>query len=98
MVADHRDPRPSKGGKRLAAKRQVADHGDLRPDKGGKNVAREARAAEAKVSSSTMARAEFIAKRPEIAEKVRETWPDPLSTLSDVGERQRTARDEARSS
>lgn len=36
----------------------------------GKHVARDARAAEAHVSSSTMARAEFIAKRPEIAEKV----------------------------
>lgn len=47
----------------------VADHDDLRL-KSGKNVAREARAAEAHVSSSTMARAEFISKRPDIAKKV----------------------------
>lgn len=50
-------------------KEKVAGHDELRPSS-GKNVAREARAAEAHVSSSTMARAEFIAKRPEIAEKV----------------------------
>jgi site-specific DNA-methyltransferase (adenine-specific) len=47
----------------------VADHNDLRP-KSGKNVAREARAAEAKVSPATMARADQIAKRPDLAEKV----------------------------
>lgn len=48
----------------------VADHNDQRPANGGRAVAREARAAEAHVSSSTMARAEFIAKRPDIAKKV----------------------------
>ena len=51
----------------------VVDHSEQLlnlPDKKKTAVAREARAAEAHVSSSTMARAEFIAKRPEIAKKV----------------------------
>lgn len=49
--------------------KDVAAHSE--PQHGnGRHVARDARAADAHVSSSTMARAEFIAKRPEIAEKV----------------------------
>jgi len=59
-------PYAGKGGSR---KEKVVDHNDPPPSE-KKHVAREARAAEAHVSSSTMARAEFIAKRPEIAEKV----------------------------
>ena len=47
----------------------VTDHNDPLP-KRDKHPAREARAAEAHVSSSTMARAEFISKRPDIAKKV----------------------------
>ena len=55
--------------KPYAGEKMVADHDEPRPSSGN-HVARDARAAEAHVSSSTMARAEFIAKRPEIAEKV----------------------------
>ena len=58
-------PRAEKGERR---KSDVVDHSD--PPHQKKHVAREARAAEAHVSSSTMARAEFIAKRPDIAKKV----------------------------
>ena len=62
----------AKAGNGNASKEKTtADHTDPRlKSDGGKHVAREARAADAHVSSSTMARAEFIAKRPEIAEKV----------------------------
>ena len=60
-------PYAAKGETRKTEK--VADHYDPRPS-GNNHPAREARAAEAHVSSSTMARAEFIAKRPEIAKKV----------------------------
>jgi N6-adenosine-specific RNA methylase IME4/ParB-like chromosome segregation protein Spo0J len=59
--------RPRDDAGRLKAS-PLVDHSDPPVEK--KHVAREARAAEAHVSSSTMARAEFIAKRPEIAEKV----------------------------
>jgi N6-adenosine-specific RNA methylase IME4/ParB-like chromosome segregation protein Spo0J len=59
-------PYAPKGETRKAEK--VVDHNDPLPSK--RHVAREARAAEAHVSSSTMARAEFIAKRPDIAKKV----------------------------
>lgn len=59
------------GNDNAAKKKTTAGHDDQRlKSDGGRAVAREARAAEAHVSSSTMARAEFIAKRPEIAEKV----------------------------
>ena len=62
----------AKAGNDNASKvKTTADRTDPRlKSDGGKHVAREARAADAHVSSSTMARAEFIAKRPEIAEKV----------------------------
>ncbi len=59
--------RPRDEGGRLKPSPQV-DHSDPPVEK--RHVAREARAAEAHVSSSTMARAEFIAKRPDIAKKV----------------------------
>lgn len=58
-------PRAEKGEKR---KSDVVDHSD--PPHQKKHVAREARAAEAKVSPATMARADQIAKRPDLAEKV----------------------------
>jgi len=62
----------SKAGNKNAAKEKTtAAHSEQRlKSDGGRAVAREARAAEAHVSSSTMARAEFIAKRPDIAKKV----------------------------
>lgn len=52
------------------AKKPVADHSEPRPEKGGKHVAREARAAQAKVSTGTMARSERIAKDKKLAKKV----------------------------
>jgi N6-adenosine-specific RNA methylase IME4 len=59
------------GNDNASKEKTTADHTDPRlKSDGGKHVAREARAVDAHVSSSTMARAEFIAKRPEIAEKV----------------------------
>ena len=58
-------PRAAKGEKR---KSDVVDQSD--PPHQKKHVAREARAAEAKVSPATMARADQIAKRPDLEEKV----------------------------
>jgi site-specific DNA-methyltransferase (adenine-specific) len=60
-------PHAKKGESRNAEK--VAGHDELRPSS-GRNVAREARAAEAKVSPATMARADQIAKRPDLEKKV----------------------------
>jgi hypothetical protein len=47
-----------------------ACHDDVRLKKSGKNVALPARAADAKVSPATMARADQIAKRPDLEQKV----------------------------
>ena len=65
-AAARKQPRDCAG--KMQAK-PVAVHSEQRPA-GGRAVAREARAAEAHVSSSTMARAEYISKRPDIAKKV----------------------------
>lgn len=56
--------------KPYAGEKMVVAHSEQLPSQKKVAVARETRAAEAHVSSSTMARAEFIAKRPEIAKKV----------------------------
>jgi site-specific DNA-methyltransferase (adenine-specific) len=61
----------------------VADHNGLRP-KSGKNVAREARAAEAKVSPTTMARADQIAKRPDLEKKVVSGEMKPAEALREI--------------
>lgn len=60
----------------------VVDHTDPPPKK--THVAREARAAEAHVSSSTMARAEFIAKRPDLAKKVVAGEMKPAEALREI--------------
>lgn len=67
---------------KMAAK-PVADHNELRPAS-GKNVAREARAAEAKVSPATMARADQIAKRPDLEEKVVAGEMKPAEALREI--------------
>ena len=64
-------------------KEKVADHDDLRPSS-GKNVAREARAAEAKVSPATMARADQIAKRPDLEKKVVDGDMKPAEALREI--------------
>lgn len=60
--------------KPYAGEKMVVGHSDLPPSppetKPKINVSRDARAAEANVSSSTMKRAEYIATRPEIAKQV----------------------------
>ena len=61
----------------------VADHDDPRP-KSGKHVAREARAADAKVSPATMARADQIAKRPDLEQKVVAGEIKPAEALRQI--------------
>ena len=73
----------------------VAGHDDLRPAS-GKNVAREARAAEAKVSPATMARADQIAKRPDLEQKVVAGEMKPAEALREIrSERRRKQLQEA---
>lgn len=48
----------------------VADHSEQRPASGGRAVAREAVAADVKASPATVSRAEQIAKRPDLEQKV----------------------------
>ena len=68
----------AKGNANAAKGKTVADHSDLRPSSGGKNVAREARAAEARVSPATMARAEQIGrKRPVSGDGTSKTPESP---------------------
>jgi len=74
---------PRTAGGKMAAK-PVADHDDLRSAKGGRNVAREARAAEAKVSPATMARADQIAKRPDLEQKVVAGEMKPAEAIREI--------------
>lgn len=72
---------------RAAAKSKqtlVAAHDDQRQKSGGKAVAREARAAEAKVSPATMARADQIAKRPDLEQKVVAGKMKPAEALREI--------------
>ena len=62
----------------------VASHDDMRPKKSGKNVALPARAAEAKVSPATMARADQIAKRPDLEKKVVAGELKPAEALREI--------------
>lgn len=62
----------------------VPDHDDLAPKRSKANVAREARAAEAKVSPATMARAEQIAKRPDLEKKVVAGEMKPAEALREI--------------
>lgn len=76
----------AKAGNENAAKaKTTAVHDDLRlKSDGGKNVAREARAAEAKVSPATMARADQIAKRPDLERKVVDGEMKPAEALREI--------------
>jgi site-specific DNA-methyltransferase (adenine-specific) len=86
-------PHARKGESRNAEK--VAGHGELRPSS-GRNVAREARAAEAKVSPATMARADQIAKRPDLEEKVVAGEMKPAEALREIrSEKRRKQLEEA---
>lgn len=62
----------------------VADHSEQQPKTGGRAVAREARAADAKVSPATMARADQIAKRPDLEEKVVAGEMKPAEALREI--------------
>lgn len=62
----------------------VPDHNDPAPKRSKANVAREARAAEAKVSPATMARADQIAKRPDLEEKVVAGEMKPAEALREI--------------
>jgi site-specific DNA-methyltransferase (adenine-specific) len=61
----------------------VTDHNDPSPKK-DKHPAREARAAEAKVSPATMARADQIAKRPDLEKKVVAGEMKPAEALREI--------------
>lgn len=92
-AAAKEQPRTATG--KMATK-PVADHDDLRTATGGKNVAREARAAEAKVSPATMARAEQIAKRPDLERKVVDGEMKPAEALREIrSEKRRKQLEEA---
>jgi DNA modification methylase len=62
----------------------VVDHNDQPPKKPKVAVAREARAAEAKVSPATMARADQIAKRPDLEAKVVAGEMKPTDALREI--------------
>lgn len=64
--------------------RLVVAHDEQLPEKPKVAVAREARAAEAKVSSATMGRAEQIAKRPDLERKVVSGEIKPAEALREI--------------
>lgn len=76
----------AKGNVNASKDRQKTDasHDDMRLKKSGKNVALPARAAEAKVSPATMARADQIAKRPDLEEKVVAGKMRPTEALREI--------------
>ena len=74
-------PAAKKGDSRKA--KDVADHSEPQ-HAGGRHVAREARAAEAKVSPATMARADQIAKRPDLEKKVVAGEMKPAEALREI--------------
>jgi site-specific DNA-methyltransferase (adenine-specific) len=65
-------------------KKTVVDHDDQPVKKPKVAVAREARAADAKVSSATMARADQIAKRPDLEKKVVAGEMKPAEALREI--------------
>jgi DNA modification methylase len=73
-------PYAPKGETRKSEK--VVDHNDPLPSK--RHVAREARAADAKVSPATMARADQIAKRPDLERKVVAGEMKPAEALREI--------------
>jgi site-specific DNA-methyltransferase (adenine-specific) len=73
------------GNKNAVKKKTTAVHSEQRlKSDGGRAVAREARAAEAKVSPATMARADQIAKRPDLAKKVVLGEMKPAEALREI--------------
>jgi N6-adenosine-specific RNA methylase IME4 len=77
--------------KPYAGEKMVVDHNEPLPSK-ATHVSREARAAEAHVSSSTMARAEFISKRPDIAKMVIQGEIKPAEAIRQI-KRERIERE-----
>lgn len=74
----------AKGNTNAAKQKTVASHDDMRLKKSGKNVALPARAAEAKVSPATMARADQIARRPDLEQKVVAGEMKPAEALREI--------------
>lgn len=73
------------GNENAVKKKTTAVHSDPRlKSDGGKHVAREARAADAKVSPATMARADQIAKRPDLEKKVVDGDMKPAEALREI--------------
>lgn len=62
----------------------VAGHRDLRPAKGGRNATREAIAKDVQVSDSTVKRANQIASRPDIKQKVVAGEITPAQALKEI--------------
>lgn len=62
----------------------VPSHNDMAPKRSKANVALPQRAAEAKVSPATMARADQIAKRPDLERKVVEGEMKPAEALREI--------------
>lgn len=81
----------AKGNNNAAKGRQktVVDHSDPPPSFPKKHVAREARAAEAKVSTGTMARSERIAKDKKLAKKVVDGEIKAADALRELKKRDR---------
>lgn len=87
-------PHAAKGESRKPEK--VVDHDDPPPCRKKKHVARDARAAEAKVSPATMARADQIAKRPDLEQKVVAGEMKPAEALREIrSEKRRRELEEA---
>jgi site-specific DNA-methyltransferase (adenine-specific) len=72
------------GNSNAAKAKTVTDHDDPPLKKADKHPAREARAAEAKVSPATMARADQIAKRPDLEKKVVAGEMKPAEALREI--------------
>ena len=74
---------PRTAGGKMSAK-PVPSHDDMAPARSKANVALPARAAEAKVSPATMGRADQIAKRPDLEEKVVAGEMKPAEALREI--------------
>jgi len=72
------------GNSNAAKAKTVTDHDDPPLKKADKHPAREARAADAKVSPATMARADQIAKRPDLERKVVDGEMKPAEALREI--------------
>jgi DNA modification methylase len=74
----------AKGNANAVKAKTVTDHNDPPLKKADKHPAREARAAEAKVSPATMARADQISKRPDLEKKVVAGQMKPAEALREI--------------